>query len=132
MEVFMSIKAFVGVVIVVASFQAFAANEAVSFSGSVQRDSEPATTFELAVPAGESSKLTLDDGTILEFSAAASSGDAAQSVIRLLDPSGKQLHSATKPGNAPTSKSFRYLICGGSVTFSSPASEAKVASCPQA
>jgi hypothetical protein len=90
----MKIKLFVIVAITFASFQAFAANNAVHFSGSVQRDNAPPVIFTINVPAGETSKLTLEHGIILRFSAAATHGNPDRSVVRLLDSSGKQLHVA--------------------------------------
>jgi hypothetical protein len=117
----MKVKLLVGLALAIPSFHVLAATDTVRFSGSVQRDSSPATAFDVSIPAGETSKFILADGTSLEFSAAASQGSPGQSVVRLLDPAGKQLHSATTPGNAPMSKSLSYTICGSRVRFVSPA-----------
>jgi len=105
-------------------------NDAVEFTGSLQHDSSAATKFSVSVPAGQVSKLTLPDGTELEFSAAAANGTPNQSVVRLLDPSGNKLHTAIAPGNAPAVKSVRYTICGSQVTFESPIHTVSVA-CPK-
>ena len=102
------------------SFHAIASDAVVEFTGSVQHDNSPATSFSISVPAGEVSKLTLPDGTALEFSAAGAKGSSNQSVVRLVDSSGKKLHTATTPGNAPMVKSIRYTICGSQVTFEAP------------
>ena len=121
----MKIRLPVAVVACVVSSQALAiidtTTDTVRFSGSVQRDNGATTSFDIAVPAGKTSKLILPDGSALEFSAAANHDSPSQSVVRLLDPSGKQLHSETAPGNAPASKSVSYSICNGQVRFVSPA-----------
>ena len=49
-------------------FSAPAEPDVVRFSGSVQRDCAPATPFDVAIRAGKASKITLADGTALEFS----------------------------------------------------------------
>ena len=125
----MKVKLLAGLALAFTALHGLAATDAVHFSGSVQRDSSPPTGFDISMPAGETSKFILADGTSLEFSAAASQGSPAQSVVRLLDASGKQLHSATTPGSAPMSKSLSYTICAGRVRFVSPA-PAVPASCP--
>lgn len=53
---------------VIPPFRAPAEADVVRFSGSVQRDSTPATPFDVSIRAGKTSKIVLADGTALEFS----------------------------------------------------------------
>ena len=126
----MKIKILVGLTLAVGSFQTLAANAAIDFSGAVQKDNAPAVAFDLIIPAGTTSTLTLEDGTAVEFSAATVQGEPSQSVVKLLDSSGAQLHSTTRPGNTQESKSFFYLICDGKVSYISPAPETRPSCSP--
>lgn len=126
----MKLKTLVGLFLTASSFPALAANGAMVFSGAIQTDNAPAMAFDLAVPAGKTSTLKLEDGTTVEFSAAATQGEPSQSVVTLLDPSGAKLHSTTRPGNSQADKSLFYLVCSGKVTYISPAPVVQP-SCPQ-
>ncbi|MDE2307106.1 MAG: hypothetical protein KGJ97_02305 [Xanthomonadaceae bacterium] len=127
----MKFKVLAAFVLTAVPLQVFAASDFVTFDGSVRHGQAPATSFQLVVPAGETSRLTLDDGTVLEFTAAASHAKSARSMVELLDASGKQLHKATWPGDAPSQRSFRYVVCGDRAIFFSPASKSTAAPCPQ-
>lgn len=59
------------------SFHAPPETDVVRISGSVQRDRAPAAAFDVSIPAGETSKIVLADGTVVEFSVAATLGDRA-------------------------------------------------------
>lgn len=101
---------------------ASAAIDSVHFSGTVQSDDATPSRFEMTVPNGQTSKIVLSDGTVVELTAAPTDDLSATSDIRLLDASGKQLHFAKTPHEV-TSKSFSYSICQGQVTFTSPSSK---------
>ena len=107
----------------------FASTSTIEFVGYVQRDSNPGTQFTIRVPAGQDSKVTLNDGTTVEIKTA--DGEKPETVIHLISPTGAQLHTETVPGADLASKSFEYLICGKGITFISPAPEAP-AKCPAA
>lgn len=126
----MKLKIMVGLFLTAGSFQALAANGVIVFSGAIQNDNAPAMAFDLAVPVGKTTTLKLEDGTTVEFSAAAAQGEPSQSVVTLLAPSGVKLHSTTRPGNTQADKSLFYLVCGGKVTYISPAPVVQP-SCPQ-
>ena len=79
------------------------------------------------VPAfGKTSKINLEDGLELEFTTATD----GSSLIRLLNDQGQQLHSARTPAASVYTKSFRYVICGKNIKYSSP-EPADIPNCPQ-
>ena len=97
------------------------APEHVQFIGSVQKDDKTPLTFDLRLPSKQAAVVQLTGGSTLELATpgAAESPDGAR--IRLLSPTGQVLHTATVPDPGMASKSFAYRICGGQVTFMSPA-----------
>ena len=118
----MKTKLVVIIAIAIVPLCASAANDSVHFSGAVQSGNATPSRFEMTVPNGETTKIALADGTVIELTAASAEDAAATSDIRLLDASGKQLHHAEAPHDV-TSKSFAYSICKGEVTFTSPSDE---------
>jgi len=106
------------------------AAEVAEFHGQVVRDGSVLTDVSLSVPEGPGTSLKLSDGTALEFSVGGTAKDGHSSLVRLVDSSGRVLHSATTPG-INSAKTFRYVICGARVTFQSPLAVAHTApSCP--
>ena len=118
----MKTKLVVLIAIALVPLCASAANDSVHFTGTVQSDNATPSKFEMTVPNGETTKIALADGTVIELTAASAEDAAATSDVRLLDASGKQLHYAKAPHDV-TSKSFAYSICKGEVTFTSPSDE---------
>jgi hypothetical protein len=119
----MKVTLIASLVLALVSTHAFAATDHVTFDGSVREGDGPATSFKVDVPRGQTSKVMLGDGTVVELIAGASS----RSEVNLLSATGANLHHAVWPSNPPTK--FRYAICGSRAVYVSPPDAANEATC---
>lgn len=103
--------------------------QSVQFSGLVRNDNSVPVQFDIQVPATQHAALLLSDGSKLEFFTPGSPGHAEAAQVRLISAAGSTLHTATYPGSV-ASRSLDYLVCGGKVTYISPA-PSTVPSCGQ-
>lgn len=103
--------------------------QSVQFSGLVRNDDAVPVRFDIQIPARQHATLLLGNGSRLEFFASGSPGHAKAAQVRLISADGATLHTATYPGSV-ASRSLDYLVCGGKVTYISPA-PSTVPSCGQ-
>jgi hypothetical protein len=101
------------------SANAWATEQVQKVSGTVWKNGDTRAVFDLRVQAGETQQVPLHNGEMLEVSRS----EAAGTMIRVLDPAGKQVTSAAL-GAGSADKSVRFAFCTlGGVEVSSPAFE---------
>lgn len=98
-----------------------ASPERVQFTGILQLDDSTPVALDLQLPSKQAAKLRLSDGSTLELATPGNSASPDGALIRLISPSGETMHTATIPDAGLTSTSFAYRVCGGEVTYISPA-----------
>lgn len=98
-----------------------AAPEHVQFTGTVQQDLASPVIIDLHLPSRQDATVRLSDGSTLELATPGSRSSADVVRIRLLDPTGAVMHTATVPDAGTISASFAYRVCAGEVTYISPA-----------
>src|SRR5262245_20018722 len=121
----MKAKLFVPVGLLFAAGGVFAA-DAPRVSGAIWNGQAQLMRVDFTAAPGKSARITAAAEHTLQVPAAKSGA----SIIRLLDSSGHQLHSATTPGRTVAAQSFGYVLCGTRVSYISP-EPADIPSCPK-
>jgi hypothetical protein len=85
-------------------------------NGTVWMGENQMTRVELPTVHGMPAKITLSDGKSLEVEGTSDGG----SLIRLYAQDGRKLHETVGGALAGETKSFRYVLCGTEVRYSSP------------
>ena len=123
----MKAKIVIGIAFAASSLVASAQDGDMTFSGSVWEDGGTRQFFQLKAAPGETKRIDIRGGRTVEVTRDA----AGESVIRLVDPQGQQLHSATTPSGTGPEKTFTYAFCeNGTVTYLSPLSQ-EASVCPK-
>ncbi|GAB1597216.1 hypothetical protein [Lysobacter claricitrinus] len=100
------------------------ASDAVTFVGSFMERGTVAVRFDESVPAGQKRTMELPEHQVVEMAVDTS----GKPTVRLLDPSGKELHAAA---GSPGRVDFVYALCrGGTFAYSSPPPKAGKPVCP--
>jgi hypothetical protein len=95
------------------------------FVGSIWEGQTQLAHLKMVPAPGRTAIVSAGPSHVLELTSHVS-GD---SVIRLLDSSGRALHTANTSAGTSAVKSFRYVVCGNRVTYSSPAPKDVPAAC---
>ncbi|TZF90714.1 hypothetical protein [Cognatilysobacter lacus] len=93
------------------------AAEPVSFYGSIWDNGGVSLRFDDIIPPGQKRTMELPAGQIVEMSVDA----AGVPTVRMVDRSGKELHSSVSTPDGPNPLHFMYALCRrGVVAYSSP------------